>query len=95
MARSSVRLLSAHCLTGPNSDEHKKWPQRDARLGGTLAIVVWSQASRRLNQEAEFLLILGYLRLFWKVFGIKKLNYYNSPLSAGTEQVSSMLMVDF
>lgn len=71
MARSRVRLLSARCLTGPNSDEHKKWPQRDARLGGTLARVVWSLASRRLKQETEFLHILGYLGLFWKVFGIK------------------------
>lgn len=41
------------------------------------------------------MLILGYLLLFWKVFGLKKLNYYKSALSAGTAQVSHMLMGDF
>lgn len=51
-------------------------PKRRARLGGTLARVVWSPASRPFSQEAELVLILGYLQLFWKVFGIKKLKVH-------------------
>lgn len=48
-----------------------------------------------MNPEAEFVLILGYLRLFWKVLGIKKLNYSTNPPLAGREKVSNTLNGDF